>query len=84
MKNKMTFDKGGNIFKYEKKDGFSHETILVFLHGDVFKNGSRNSVTFKMEVFAEVSNGRAYKQLTVVFASCCVKSTIFMHKIKIG
>ena len=80
----MTFNKGGSILKYEKKDWFSHETVLVFLHGDVFKNGSRSSVTFKMEVFAEVSNGRAYKQLTVVFASCCVKLTTFTCKIKIG
>ena len=55
----MTFNKGGNILKYKKKDWFSLETVLVFLHGDVFKNGSRNSVTFKMEVSAEVSNGRA-------------------------
>ena len=77
----MTFNKGGSILKYEKED-WKH--VLVFLHGDGFKNGSRSSVTFKMEVFAEVSNSRAYKQLTVVFASCCVKLTTFTCKIKIG
>ena len=33
----MTFNKGGDILKYQKKDWFSHKTVLVFLHGDVFK-----------------------------------------------
>ena len=36
----------------KKKDWFSHETILVFVHGGVFRDRSRNSATFKMELFA--------------------------------
>ena len=65
----MTFNKGGNILKFEKKDWFSHKTILVFLHGDVFKNGSRNSVTFKMESLQKLvmvgltKNWRQYLQV---------------------
>ena len=27
---------------------------LVFVHGDVFKDGSRNVATFKMELFATI------------------------------
>ena len=45
-----------------KKDRFSHETGLVFVHGDVFKDGSRNSATFEMELFATIGNGRVYNQ----------------------
>ena len=67
-----------------KKGWFSHETGLVFVHGDVFKDGSKNSCTFKMELFATISNARVYNQWTVVFACCCGKSTIFTGKIKIG
>ena len=80
----MTFIKGGNILKYKKKDWFSHKTELVFVHGDVFKGRSRNSATFKMELFATIGNGRVYNQWTVVFACCCSNSTIFTGKIKIG
>ena len=54
------------------------------MHGDVFKDGSRNSTKFNMELSATIGNGRAYKQLTVVFACCCSNSTIFACKIKIG
>ena len=30
------------------------------MHGDIFKDGSRNSDTFKMELFATIGNGRVY------------------------
>ena len=43
----------------KKKDRFLHETGLLFVHGDVFKDGSGNSGTFKMEIFAAIGNGRA-------------------------
>ena len=61
----MTFDKGSNISKWKEKDWFLHETGLVFVHGDVFKYGSRNSATFKMKVFATIGNRRVYNQWTV-------------------
>ena len=67
----------------KKKDWFSHETLLVFVYGDVFKDGSKNPVTFKMELFATIGNGMVYNQWTVVFACCCGNSTIFTGKIKI-
>ena len=73
----MTFDKDGKIW-------FSHETGLVFVHGDVLKDGSKNFVTFKMQLFSTIGNGRLYNQWTVVFACCCGNSTIFTGKIKIG
>ena len=56
---------------------------LVFMHGDVFKDRSRISVTFEMELFVIIGNGRIYNQWTVVFAFCCGNSTIFTGKIKI-
>ena len=46
----------------KKKCWFSYETGLVFVHGDVFKDGYRNSATFNMEFFATIGNGRAYNQ----------------------
>ena len=46
----------------KKKDWFSHETGLVFVHGEVFKDGSRNLAIFKMELFATISNDGAYNQ----------------------
>ena len=54
----------------------------VFMHGDVFKKGSRNSTTFKMELFATMGNGRFYNQWIGIFACCCSISTIFIGKIK--
>ena len=68
----------------KKKDWFPHETGLFFVHGNVFKDGSRNSATFKMELLATIGNGRVYNQWTVIFAYCCSNSTIFTSKIKIG
>ena len=79
----MTFDKGGNISNNKKKDWFSRKTGLVFVHGNVFKDGSRNSAIFKMELFTTIGNGRVYNQWTVVFAYCCSNSTIPTDKIKI-
>ena len=68
----------------KKEDWFSHETGLVFVHGHVFRDGSRNSATVKMELFATIGNGRVYNQWAVVFACCCGNSTTFTGKIKIG
>ena len=56
----------------KEKDWFSHETGLVFMHGNIFKDGSRNSLTFKMELSAAFGNGRTYNQWTVVFAFAAV------------
>ena len=42
------------------------------------------TVTFKMELFAIIGNGRAYNHWTVVFACCCGHATILTGKIKIG
>ena len=66
----------------KKKDWFLHEARLVFVHGNVFKNGSMNSATFKMELFATIDNGRACNQWTVAFGCCCGTSTMFSGKIK--
>ena len=68
----------------KKKDWFSNEAGLVFIHGEIFKDTSRSSATFKMECFARISNGRVYNQWTVVFACCYSNLTIFTGKIKIG
>ena len=59
------------------------KTGPVFVHGDFFKDGSRNSATFKMELFATIGNSKVYNQSTVVLASGCSNSTIFTGKIKI-
>ena len=67
----------------KKKDWNSLKTGLVFVHGKVFKDESRNSPIFKMEPFAIIGNGSAYNQWTVL-ASCCGHSTIFNGKIIIG
>ena len=67
----------------KKKDWFSHKTGLAFVHSNVFKDGSRNSTTFKMELFATIGNGRAYNQWTIVFVCFCGNPTIFTGKIKI-
>ena len=42
----------------KKKDWFSHETRLVSVHGEVFKDGSRNSATFKKGPFATIDNSK--------------------------
>ena len=44
----------------KKKDWLSNKTGLVFVHGDVFSDGSRISATVKMEVFATVGNDRGF------------------------
>ena len=54
----MTLDKVGNISKQLKKRLVSHESGLVFMHGEFFKGGSSKSVTFKMELFATIGNDR--------------------------
>ena len=68
----------------KEKYWFSDKTRLVFVLGNNFKEGFRNSAIFKLELFATVGNGRAYNQWTVVFVCCCGNSTIFKGKIKIG
>ena len=68
----------------KKKDWFSHDTALIFIIHDVFKDRSRNSATFKMELFAKIRNDSVYNQWLVVFACCCNNLTIFTGKIKIG
>ena len=71
-------------FRNNKKKGwYSHKTGLAFVHGNVFKDRSRNSTTFKMELFATIGNGRAYNQWTIVFVCFCGNPTIFTGKIKI-
>ena len=53
------------------------------MHGDVFKDRSRSSATFKMELFAAVANDRAYKQLTLVSRCCCVTQLSLYAKLKL-
>ena len=45
-----------------KKRLVSHETGLVYMNGEVFKGGSRNSATFKIELFATISRGRNFQR----------------------
>ena len=66
----------------QKKDWNSQETRLVFAHGEVLKDKSRNFAIFKMNLFAKTVNSRAYNQWTVI-ACCCGNSTIFSGEIKI-
>ena len=43
-----------------KKDSLSHKARLVFANGKIFKGESKNSATFKEELFAtigKVANG---------------------------
>ena len=61
----MTFDKIGNISN-EKKHWFAQKTRLVFMHGNVFKDKSRNSVTFKMDLLGLTTNGQQYLHVAVV------------------
>ena len=67
----------------KKKDWFSHETRLVFMHDIVFKDRSTKSATFKMELFATIGNGSVYNQWAVVFACWCGNPTIVTGKTKI-
>ena len=67
----------------KKKDWFPHETEIVFVHGDVCKDGPRYSFTSEMESFTRIGNDRVYDQWTVVFVCCNGNSIIFTDKIKI-
>ena len=40
----------------KKKDWFSNKTELAFIPGEVFKDGSRNSPAFEIEIFATICN----------------------------
>ena len=73
----------GTFWDSTKNNWFSHKTRLVFEHGNVFKERSQNSATFKIELFVIIGNGRVYNQWTVVSACCWGNSTIFTSKIKI-
>ena len=44
----MTFDKVATFRNNMNKNWFLNETGLVFVHGDVFQDGPRNSATFKI------------------------------------
>ena len=54
----MTLIKVATFRNNKKKDWFSHKTKLVFVHGEVFKDRSRNSTTSEMELFATIGNVR--------------------------
>ena len=41
----MTFNKVATFQSNRKKDWFSHKMGLVFVHGKIFKGGSRNFTT---------------------------------------
>ena len=45
-------------FQNKKKYWFSHKTEIVFVHGNVFKNKSRSSASFRMEFFETIGNGK--------------------------
>ena len=49
----------------KKKDWFPHKTELVFVRGDVCKDRSTNSATFKMELFARIGNDRVCNSVYV-------------------
>ena len=46
------------------------------MHGKVFKDGSRNPATIKMELFATVGNGRVYNQWTVIFVAVVTQPSL--------
>ena len=48
-----------------KKDWFPHKTKLFFMHGHICKDRSKNSATFKMELFARIGNDRVYNRVYV-------------------
>ena len=50
----------------KKKGWFSHRTGLVFVHDKVFKVGSKNSATFKMELFATIGKVKSCKGLHLI------------------
>ena len=72
------------MFQDKEKDCFSHEIELLFMCGSVFKDRSKNSATFKMELFPAIGNGRVYNQWAIVFACCCISLIVFTGYIKIG
>ena len=51
----------------KKKDLFSHKTGLVFVHGEVLKDGSRDSATFKEKLFAELVTTESCKGLHLMY-----------------
>ena len=63
---------------------WNNKTGVVFMYGSIFKDRSKNSAIFKMELFLTIGNGRVYNKWTVVFACYSVNSIIFTGKIKIG
>ena len=57
--------KVATFWNNKKKDWFPHKTELVFMHGHVCKDRSRNSATFKMELLARIGNDRVYNMVYV-------------------
>ena len=66
----------------KKNDRFSHKTGLVFVHGDVFKDRSRNSATFKMELNVIIGNGRVYNQWAMYLHVAAVTQPSLQAKLK--
>ena len=52
------------------------------MHGKVFKDGSRNSGIFKLELFATIGNGGAYNQWTVALHVAAVSRQSLKAKLK--
>ena len=50
----------------KKKDWFSHEAGLIFMHSDIFRDESRNSAAFNMELLGLTTNVQYYLHVAVV------------------
>lgn len=53
------------------------------MHDNIFKDRTKNSATFKMELIAKIGNGRVYNQRTVVFVCYCGNSPSLKAKLKL-
>ena len=49
----------------KKKDSFPQETELVFMHGHICKDRSKNAATSKVELFARIGNDRVNNRVYV-------------------
>ena len=49
----------------ENKYWFPHETKLVFVHGHVCKDRSKNCAIFKIKPFSWIENNRVYNKVYV-------------------
>ena len=69
----------------KKKDWFLHKTRLVFVYGDSCKDKSRNSVTFKMELFARIGEDGVYvAAVTQPSLQAKLKSDEYGHVLKVA